>query len=173
MANLDIKDTYYSIPIYEPYLKFQYKSRLFKFIVLLNGCIKGPIKFTKLWKPPLSLLRKLERVLVASYFGDLITIDWGYSAFSSNMKIIKLKPSLGLIIHPSKSIFFPCQESEYLGFIINSINMTLTITLVKKHNIILLCDKMLSSPHIKIGKFLNRWANFPAASLLFTWKIVL
>ena len=48
MANLDTKDTYYSIPIYEPYLKFQYKSRLFKFIVLLNGCIKGPIKFTKL-----------------------------------------------------------------------------------------------------------------------------
>ena len=161
ITNPDILDTYYSIPIYESYLKFQYKSRLFKFIALLNGCMKGPRKFIKLLKPPLSLLRKLQRVLVASYFGDL-------TACSNNMKIIRLKLSLGLIIHPSKSIFFPWQESECLGFIINSINMTLTLTLVKKHNIILLCHKILSSPHIKIGKFLNRWANFPAASLLFT-----
>ena len=40
MAKLDIKDIYYSIPIYGPhqiFLKFEYKSRLFKFTVLPNG----------------------------------------------------------------------------------------------------------------------------------------
>ena len=133
MSKLDIKDAYFSIPIYEPhqkFLKFEYKSRLFKFTVLLNGYMEGPRKFTKLLKPPLSLLRKLERVLVASYFDNLIAMDCSYSTCSKNiMKIIKLMSSLGLIAHPSKSILFPCQEIEYLGFIINSTNMTLALTL--------------------------------------------
>ena len=37
MAKLDIKDVYYDIPIYKPhqkFLKFEYKSRLFKFMLL-------------------------------------------------------------------------------------------------------------------------------------------
>ena len=52
----------------------------FKFIVLQNE---------KLLKPPLSLLSTLERVLLASYFDDLITMDCSYSARSKNiMKII-------------------------------------------------------------------------------------
>ena len=54
-------------------------------------------------------------------------------------------PSLGLIVHPSKAILFPCQEIEYLGFIINSTNMTLTLTPVKKQNILVLSDEILSS----------------------------
>ena len=108
----------------------------FKFIVLPNGYTEGPRKFTKLLKQPLLLLKKLERVLVASYFDDLITLDRSYSACSKNiMKIIKLMSSLGFIVHPSKSILFPCPEIEYLGFIINSTNMTLTPTLVKKQKL--------------------------------------
>ena len=38
MAKLDIKDAYYSIPIYKPHqklLKFQYKCTLYKFTTLL------------------------------------------------------------------------------------------------------------------------------------------
>ena len=153
VAKLEINDTYYSIPIYEPHQKFlksEYKSRLFKFMVLPNGYTEGPRKFTKLLKPPLSLLRKLERVLAASYFDDLMTMDCSYSACSNNiMKIIKQLSSLGLIVHPSKSVLFPCQEIEYLGFIINSTNMTLILTLIKKQKI------LLSSPHVKIRNILQ------------------
>ena len=121
-------------------LKFEYKSRLFKFMVLGDGYMEVPRKFTKFLKPP------LWRVLVASYFDDLITTDCSYSGCSKNiMKIIKLMPSLGLIVHPSKAILFPCQEIEYLGFIINSTNMTLTLTPVKKQNILVLSNEILSS----------------------------
>ena len=64
------------------------------------------------------------------------------------MNLTKLMSSLGLIVHTSKSIFFPCQEVEFLGFIVNSRNMTLTLTLEKKQKIILLCDETLSSPQV-------------------------
>ena len=125
-------------------------------MVLPNGYTEGPRKFTKLLKPPLSLLRKLERVLVASYCDDLMTMDCSYSACSNNiMKIIKQLSSLGLIVYPSKSVLFPCQEIEYLGFIINSTNMALTLTLIKKQKILLPCDEILSSPHVKIRNILQ------------------
>ena len=52
-------------------------------------------------------------------------MDCSYSACSKIiMKIIKLMPSLGLIVYPSGSILFPCQEIEHLGFIINATDMT-------------------------------------------------
>ena len=65
MVKLEIKDAYYSITSYEP-LKFEYKSRPLKFTVLPNGYTEGPRNFTKLLKLPLSLLKRLERVLLAS-----------------------------------------------------------------------------------------------------------
>ena len=178
MANLDIKDAYYSISIYEQhqkFLKFERKSRLFKFTVLPNGYTEGPRKFTKFLKPHLSLLIKLERVLVANYFDDLIAMNCSYSACSNNiMKITKLLSSLGLIVHPSKSVLFPCQEIEYLGFIINSTNMTLTLTLIKKQKILLLYDEILSSPHVKIrkvsqllGKFSSSFIAVPQGKLYY------
>ena len=49
ICKFDIKDAYYSIPIYEPrqkFLKFEYKSRLFKFTVFPNGYTEGTRKFT-------------------------------------------------------------------------------------------------------------------------------
>ena len=50
IIQLDFKDAYCSIPIYEPdkkCFKFEYKSTL---MVLPNGDIEGPRKFTKLLK---------------------------------------------------------------------------------------------------------------------------
>ena len=51
MSKLDIKDAYYSIPIYKPdqkYLKFQFDRFLYKYTALPNGYTEGPRKFTKL-----------------------------------------------------------------------------------------------------------------------------
>ena len=90
------------------------------------------------------------------------------------LKIIKLMSSLWLIVHPSKSILFPCQEIEYLGFIINSTNMTLTLTLVKKQKNLLLCDEVFSSLQVKIrkvsllpGKFSSSFIAVPQGKLYY------
>ena len=73
-----------------------------------------------------------------------------------------------LIIQPSKSVLSPCQEIEYSGFIINSANIPLTLTLVKKQKKLLLCNEILSRPHVKIrkvsellGKFSNSFIAVP------------
>ena len=53
--------------------------------------------------------------------------------------------SLGFKIHPEKSVVIPTQVLEFLGFILNSILMTVTLTGKKAEKILQLCQKF-SSP---------------------------
>ena len=55
MASLDIKDTYYTIPVdetYQKYLKFRWRTQLYCFTCLPNGLGPCPRRFTKVLKPP-------------------------------------------------------------------------------------------------------------------------
>ena len=57
LAKLDIKDAYYSIPIYKDHqklLKFKHRNQIYKFTALPNGYTEGPRKYTKVMKPPLA-----------------------------------------------------------------------------------------------------------------------
>ena len=68
MASLDIKDTYYSIPVdeeHQKYLKFEFKGILYQFCVLPNGLSPCPRWFTKLLKVPLSHFRQMLHILSA------------------------------------------------------------------------------------------------------------
>ena len=76
MAKVDIKDTYYSVPIlpeHQKYLKFYFREKLCQSACLTNDFYSGPRKFTKLLKPRLSYLR-LQQVIVAGFNDDLITL---------------------------------------------------------------------------------------------------
>ena len=45
---------------------------------------------------------------------------------------VKLLRRLGFTIHPGKSVFVPTQKITFLGFIIDSVKMTITLTEGKK-----------------------------------------
>ena len=131
MAKIDIKDAYYSVPIHEDdkkYLKFVYNNKLYVFVCLPNGLCSGPRKFTKLLKPPLASMR-LQNCLVSGYIDDLITIHRTLHGCFQNIKLcITLLDSLGFVIHPDKSEFYPSQIIEYLGFVIDSTKMIVSLT---------------------------------------------
>ena len=109
-------------------IKFLHKEILYKFTALPNGYTEGPRKFTKVLKPPLAKCRQ-NKVSVAGYFDDLITMAQDQKSCIKNMKeIIRKLFSLGLVIHPEKSLFTPTRELEFLGFKINSITLTVCLT---------------------------------------------
>ena len=58
--------------------------------------------------------------------------------------------SLGLLIHPEKSLDIPSQIATVLGFIINSLDMTISLTTEKKTSLIELCRKTMQSNQITI-----------------------
>ena len=76
--------------------------------------------------------------------------------------------ALDFIIHPDKSAFIPSQELVLLGFIINSVHMTITLTPEKKGVLKELCHSLISKqlPTIRevaqvIGKIIS---SFPGVA---------
>ena len=153
MAKLDVKDAYYSISILEKhqkYLKFFFGGKLYQFTYLANGLCSGPRKFTKLLKAPLAYLHK-RLINIAAYIDDLFTCSPSYVKCEQNIKCsINLLESLGFIIHPEKSLFVPTRCIEYLGFVLNSQSMTISLSDVKKEKIKLLCSEILEDEGPKI-----------------------
>ena len=77
--------------------------------------------------------------------------------------------SLGFTVHTDKSKFIPTQCITYLGFILNSVQMTVTLTLEKKQKTLNLCQEILREDGVTI-RFLSKLignlvAAFPAVTL--------
>ena len=59
-------------------------------------------------------------------------------------KFIKILALLGFVVLPTKSLFTSSQKIEYLGFDLNSISMTISLTDPKKRVLVELCDYILA-----------------------------
>ena len=55
---------------------------------------------------------------------------------AKNQSLLKLFTKLGFQVHPDKSNLFPSQEIHFLGFTLNSENMTDTLTDEKQTKIV-------------------------------------
>ena len=53
---------------------------------------------------------------------------------------------MGFHIHPEKSIFVPTQQLTFLGFVVDSIAMTVKLTGEIINTIISVCDTLLHTP---------------------------
>ena len=63
---------------------------------------------------------------------------------------VHLFSKLGFIVHPEKSILKPTQEIEFLGFIINSLTMTVRLSASKSTKVQKACQDLLKSKHITV-----------------------
>ena len=131
MASLDLKDAYYSVavqPTHRKYLRFMWNNVLYQFTCLPNGLSSCPRKFTKLLNPPLASLHKKGHV-ISSYIDDLFFPAKTYDLCVFNVvDTFALFDSLGFIIHPDKSVFIPSQRIVLVGFIIDSVAMSIALT---------------------------------------------
>ena len=73
MASVDLKYAYYSVkvhPGFQRYLKFKFQGNLYAYTVYPIGLASCPRQFTKLLKPPISLLRSRGHI-ISSYIDDI------------------------------------------------------------------------------------------------------
>lgn len=131
MASVDLVSAYYSVPIAKEdrkYLKFLWKGTLYEYTCYSNGLAQCPRCFTKLTKPIYAHLHSLGH-MSTGYLDDSLLIADDINASLRNIgDTITIFDRLGFAVHPTKSILYPTQEITYLGFIINSINMTIRLT---------------------------------------------
>lgn len=153
MASLDLKHAYYSIPIAEEqrkFLKFMWNGTLYEFRALPMGLTSSPRIFTKVMKPPLAFLRKMG-FIVSGYIDDFFLQGNNAEECKNNVKeTVKLFLDLGFTIHPEKSVTTPSQELTFLGFILNSQNMTVTMSQDKKGKLRDLCIEALKGGPLTI-----------------------
>jgi hypothetical protein len=104
-----------------------------------------------LLKSPLTILHRLGHI-IASYIDDLFLEGKTYEQCVRNVvdDTILQFDALGFIIHPDKSAFIPSQELVLLGFIINSVHMTITLTPEKKGVLKELCHSLISKQLLTI-----------------------
>jgi len=78
-------------------------------------------------------------------------------------KTVSLLRKLGFTIHTEKSVLMPTQEIIFLGFVLNSVRMTITLTLEKKEKIRQFCLEIIRKPDISIRKLACIIGNLVAA----------
>ena len=82
---------------------------------------------------------------------DLITVNATEQSCFDNIRETTIALDvLGFVIHPEKSTFIPTQKLDYLGFIIDSVAMTVSLTDAKKAAILKLCDIALTKQKVTI-----------------------
>ena len=59
---------------------------------------------------------------------------------------------LGFILHPEKSVLKPVQVLIFLGFVLNSVDMTVSLTWEKIQHIKVECEKMLELTELPISE---------------------
>ena len=154
-ASIDLKDAYYSVPIckdHQKFLKVEWKGVLYQFVCFPNGLTLCPRKFTKLQKPVFSSLRKQGHISVVYIDDSWLTADNFNLCTKNVIDTIWLLEKVGFLIPPEKSALLPTQIITFLGFVVNSILMQVSLTSERVLKLRHACENLLAtlSPSIKM-----------------------
>ena len=130
MASVDLRDAYYSVLIdedYQKFLRFSWRGRLFQFTCLPNGLSCTPRLFTKILKPVYATLRNEGHLNVGYIDDSYLQGDTIQECQTTITDTCCLFQELGFIIHPVKSVLRPIQTIVFLGFVLNSVSMTVCL----------------------------------------------
>ena len=137
-VTVDLKDAYYSIyvrPEDRKWLQFTWKGRHFRFTCLPQGLSSAPRIFTKLMKPVLSHLRSLG-IVVLCYLDDCLFIAPSIRNLQAQVSYaLHFFDSLGLTVNVRKSVLEPTQKVTFLGVVLDSVSMTVTLPSCRKERI--------------------------------------
>ena len=129
MCKLDLKDVYFSVPLNpasRKFVRFLWSRKLHDFLCLCFGLGPVPRIFTKLLKIPVSVLRRLN-ILIIIYMDDMSLI--GHTIGETLMArdtVILLLQQLGFVLNLKKSMLTPTERIEFLGVPVDSLIMTLS-----------------------------------------------
>jgi len=154
MASADIKDAYYTVPValeHQKYLRFMWRDKLYQFSCLPNGLSSAPRIFTKLLKPVFTLLRG-KGFLSSTYIDDVYQGDTFTECHDNVMITVSLLKDLGFIIQEEKSQLRPFQQLSYLGFVLDSVTMTVKLTPARVEKVMQACKQLIFKSQLTIQK---------------------
>lgn len=135
MAKIDLKDTYFRVPIFkghQMFLGFPWNGTYWEFACLPFGIASAPRVFPKIVKPVIGLLRKqgIRLIIYLNVFLMASTEKTLPLSYYVTLAVTLLE-MLGSVVNYQKCQLHPTQSIEFLGFRINSITLKISLPLDK------------------------------------------
>lgn len=135
LAKVDLKDAYHLIPIAEghrKFLRFRFNDKLFEYCCLPFGLSCAPRIFTKIIRPVVTKLRR-NGYRSTVYLDDFLLYGESKRNCHRNVdRTVSLLTKLGFVLNRKKSVMEGAQSIEFLGFVYDSNNMTVSLPDRKK-----------------------------------------
>ena len=151
MVKVDLKDAYFTIPVHpkhQSYLRFIVGQEHYQFTCLPFGLSCAPWVFTKVMKPIAIFLRSMG-VRMIVYIDDILLLGDSPNQVETHLQaLVFLLTNLGFIINYSKSITTPTQKIEYLGLLVDSTSLHLSLPGEKLHQIRMEVNQIKQKSHI-------------------------
>ncbi|XP_060587405.1 uncharacterized protein LOC132742914 [Ruditapes philippinarum] len=153
MCTSDIRHAYYSVPVAEEsqvFLRFQWKGQIYQYTCIPNGYRDGPRLFTKLLKPVFAKLRA-EGHICTGFIDDSLLCGESYNDCLQTVHVsYNLLEKLGFFLNEEKSDYIPSKKVIYLGFVIDSDLMLVTLPQEKQDHIKEICRSLKNSHKVTI-----------------------
>ena len=158
MCKLDLKEAYFSVPLNpasRKLVRFLWSGKLYEFLYLCFGLGPAPNIFTKLIKIPVSVLRRLN-ILIIIYLDDMSLIGHTIEeALMARDTAIFLLQQLGFVLNLKKSVLTPTQRADFLGVTVDSLIMTLSLPEKKVSKVQKYCQELLRKTQVSILELQN------------------
>ena len=155
LASIDLKEAYYTIPISESdqkYLCFQWENKVYKFTCVPFGLSSAPWLFTKTLRPIYSKFHE-NGFKGFGYIDDSFIIAESYDECVAAVQCLtELFTTLGFTVNTEKSVLKPTQNLTFLGYELNSIEMTVSPTKEKKEKVKTTIQNLKNESKPKIRK---------------------
>ena len=130
LVKVDLKDAYFSVPIsqkHRKFLCFQFEDKSYQFNCLPFGLASAPWVFTKTLKPVAALGRELGIRMVVYIDDILLMAETKEKARDQASSLIYLLQCPGFTVNMEKTVLEPGQCLEFLGFMVDTTRMELSL----------------------------------------------
>ncbi|KZS02517.1 Uncharacterized protein APZ42_000419 [Daphnia magna] len=139
LAKLDLKDAYFTVPMHlsdQELLQFRWQGKIYQFNCLPFGLSSASWAFTKLLKPLVAFFRETGIRLVI-YLDDILILGSSKESLTEDVGLVRsVLKTVGFIVNEEKSIYEPSQNIEFLGLIVDTITMSLSLYQSKVNSLI-------------------------------------
>jgi hypothetical protein len=137
-SSWDIHKGYYNDavhPAFQRFYCFDLDGQGYMFKCLVMGISIAPFIFTKLMATIIRFARGAG-IDVSFYLDDTLLRATAYDIAKRDLRVLgQLFQLAGFLLHEDKSVSEPTQEIKYLGFLINSRDMTISLPIEKSSKI--------------------------------------
>lgn len=151
LCKIDLKDAYFSIPVHQAdrkYLQFEWKGGVYQYTCLPFGLAVSPYVFTKVTKPIIAFLRRKGYKLIVYLDDVLVVAETAEEATLICEEAQQNFMQAGFKINLEKSVIKPTQKLEFLGFLVDTRELTFALPVEKIRRIQSLANDFLQKQSV-------------------------